>query len=434
MKNKVHTGGEEVLSNDYTKIAIQYEKYRKVQGVMRYVNAESIKEQHKKQEANKAKGIDNVSKEEYGENLEENVEGLIKRMKVFKYRPQPVKRVYIPKPESEKKRPLGIPAYEDKLVQGVFTEVLNEIYERIFLNCSYGFRPNRDCHMAIKELDSIIMRRKVNYIVDADIEGFFENVSHEWLRKFLEYTIEDKNFIRYIGRFLNCGIMEQGKKIVKERGTPQGGLISPVLANVYLHYVLDLWIEKDIKRRYRGEVHEVRYADDFVVCFEYEKEAKEFYEELKERLAKFNLKLSEEKSKIIKFGRKSGGSKETFNFLGFTHINSKGRKGYYKVLHKTDQKKLKHKKQVAKQWIKENIKLPIKELIKRLNVKLIGHYRYYGITDNYSRIKEYKNYIQWQLYKQLKRRSQKDKTTIEKFYKILEYNPIAEPKIYFSLW
>ena len=213
-----------------------------------------------------------------------------------------------------------------------------------------------------------------------------------------------------------------------------GGIISPILANVYLHYVLDLWIDKDIKKRYKGEVHEVRYCDDFVVCFENKEEAERFYEELKERLAKFNLKLSEEKSKIIKFGRKSGNSKEQFNFLGFTHINSKGRKGYYKVLHKTDQKKLKHKKQVAKQWIKDNIKLSIKELIKRLNIKLIGYYRYYGITDNYSRIKEFKNYLQWQLYKQLRRRSQKDKTTLEKFYKILEYNPIAEPKIYFPLW
>ena len=209
------------LKNDYTKIAEQYEKHGTVQGVMHYVNEESIKEQHKNQPKHKAKGVDEIGKEEYEENLGENAKDLIYRMKKFKYKPQPVRRVYIPKPGSEKKRPIGIPAYEDKLVQGVFAEILNEIYERIFLECSFGFREGRDCHQAVKELDNIIMRRKVNYIVDADISGFFDNVSHEWLVKFLEHTIQDKNFIRYIVRFLKSGIMEQGKEIRQDVGTPQ---------------------------------------------------------------------------------------------------------------------------------------------------------------------------------------------------------------------
>lgn len=228
--------------------------------------------------------------------------------------------------------------------------------------------------------------------------------------------------------------MEEGKYIESDKGTPQGGLISPILANVYLHYVLDLWFKLDVKVRSKGEAYIIRYADDFVCCFELEEDANRFFKELKERLAKFNLELAEEKSKIIPFGKNAPESKESFDFLGFTHSNSKGRRGYYKLLHSTSQKKLKTKKASAKQWIKQNICLPIGKLIKKLNTKLVGHYRYYGITDNYSRMKSFRTYVIYQLYRRLRKRSQKDKTTLEKFWKIIKYNPIAEPKIYFSLW
>lgn len=380
-----------------------------------------------------ATGIDNMDKTKYEKELKENIETLIQEMKSFSYKPMPIKRTYIPKAGSDKLRPLGIPAYRDKIVQGAFAEVLNEIYENIFLDCSYVFRPNKSCHDAIKELNNTIKYKRVNYIVDADIKGFFDNMNHEWIMKFLEYTIQDKHFNRYIKRFLISGIMEQGKKIESDKGAPQGGLISPILANVYLHYVLDLWIEKDINKRYTGEVHEIRYVDDFVVCFEYEKEANQFYEELKERLEKFNLELEESKSKIIKFGKSNNGSKDKFDFLGFTHINGKNRKGYYKVVHKTSNKKLKSKKAAAKAWIKENMHKPINEIISKLNIKLIGHYRYYGISDNSNKLQEFMRYITRTLYKQL-RRSQKHKLTWEKYLKILKYNPIIQPKIYVSLY
>lgn len=421
------------MSNDYTKIARQLEKHKEVQGLMKYINYDSILEQHKRQEKGKATGIDGINKIEYEKEIKENIEQLIQEMKAFKYRPMPVKRVYIPKPGSDKLRPLGIPAYRDKIIQGVFAEILNEIYENIFLECSYGFRPKRSCHDAIRELDKTIREKRVNYIVDADIKGFFDNVDHKWLIKFLEHTIKDKHFIRYIGRFLNSGVMEEGKKIKADKGTPQGGLISPILANVYLHYVLDLWIEKDIKKRYKGEVHLIRYADDFVVCFENKKEAEKFYEELKERLKKFNLELAEDKTKIIKFGKSNNGSKESFDFLGFTHYNGKTAKGYYKVIHKTSKKKMKAKKQNAKQWIKENIQMKPTKIIQKLNIKLVGHYRYYGITDNYNKLNEFRRYIIRTLYKQLWRRGQKNRISWEKFKKIICYNPIAEPKIYITL-
>lgn len=422
------------MANDYTKIAEQLGKYKTVQGLMKYINKENLRRQHNEQERKKATGIDKVDKIKYGESLENNLERLIGDMKTFSYKPQPVRRTYIPKANSDKLRPLGIPAYEDRLVQGAFAEVLQEVYEKIFLDCSYGFRPNKDCHQAIKELDNIVMRKKVNYVVDADIKDFFSNVNHEWLIKFLEHTIEDQSFIRYIKRFLASGIMEEGKFIESDKGTPQGGLISPILANVYLHYVLDLWFKLDVKVRCRGEAYIIRYADDLVCCFELEEDANRFFQELKDRLGKFNLELAEDKSKIIPFGKNTENNKETFDFLGFTHKDSRGRKGQYKLLHTTSQKKLKAKRASAKQWIRQNIHLPIEELIKQLNRKLVGHYRYYGISDNYNRLKSYMNYVKYQLYKWLKRRSQKDKTNIERFRKILEYNPIAEPRIYFSLW
>lgn len=422
------------MSNDYTKIAKQLETYKHVQGLMKYINYDSLMEQHRKQIKRKATGIDGVDKSKYEEEVKENIEEIIKEMKSFKYRTMPVRRVYIPKTGSDKLRPLGIPAYRDKIVQGAFAEVLNAIYENIFLDCSYGFRPGRSCHDAIKVLDRTIQYKRVNYILDADIKGFFDNVDHKWLIKFLEYTIQDKHFTRYIGRFLKSGIMEEGKRIQTDQGTPQGGLISPILANVYLHYVLDLWVEKDIKRRYRGEIHLIRYADDFVICFEYEKEAYKFYEELKERLNKFNLKLAEDKTKIIKMGKSNNNSKDNFDFLGFTHYNGKTRKGYYKTVHKTSRKKMKAKKQNAKQWIKENIQKKPAEIIKKLNIKLVGHYRYYGITDNINKLNEFKNYVVKTLFKELRKRGQKKRLNWEKFNKILKFNAIAEPKIYVKLF
>ena len=337
------------MSNDYSKIKEQLAKHGTVQGIMKYINYENLKRQHEKQEKNKATGIDKVSKTEYEEELKENLEEIIEQMKKFQYRPMPSKRVYIPKDGTNKKRPLGIPAYRDKIVQGAFAEVLNEIYENIFLECSYGFRPNRSCHDAVKEINRVVREGRVNWIYEGDIRGFFDHVDHKWMIKFLEVVIQDKNFIRYIGRFLKSGVMEEGKRIEAEEGTPQGGLISPILGNVYLHYVLDLWIEKDVKKRYKGEVYEIRYADDFVVCFEYKGEAERFKEEVKERLKKFGLETAEEKTKIVKFGKSNNGSKDKFDFLGFTHYNGKNRKGYYKIVHKTSQKKLKTKKQRAKQ-------------------------------------------------------------------------------------
>ena len=421
------------MANDFSKIAIQLQKHKTVQGIMKYVNQEALIEQHKKQSKNKATGIDNVSKMDYEENLEENTAKLINKMKLMAYKPQEVKRVYIPKTGSKELRPLGIPAYEDRLVQGAMTDVLNEIYENIFLDCSYGFRPGRDCHQAIKKLDEIIMKKNINYVVDADIKGFFNNVNHEWLVKFLELTIQDPKFIQYIVRFLKSGIMEDMQHYESDKGTPQGGLISPVLANVYLHYVLDLWFELYIKVKSRGKAYLIRYADDFVCCFEKEEDARMFYDELKDRLKKFDLELAEDKSRIIPFGNND--SKEKFDFLGFTHTNGINRKGNYKLVHHTSGKKSKAKKQAVKQWLTESVRIyKIPYLIKKLNIKLQGTFRYYGMSDNFKWMKKFRKYVIYELREQLSRRSQRGKISWEKLYKILEFNPIVTPKIYHSMW
>lgn len=421
------------MANDFSKIAIQLQKHKTVQGIMKYVNQEALIEQHKKQGKNKATGIDNVSKMDYEENLEENTAKLINKMKLMAYKPQEVKRVYIPKTGSKELRPLGIPAYEDRLVQGAMTDVLNEIYENIFLDCSYGFRPGRDCHQAIKKLDEIIMKKNINYVVDADIKGFFNNVNHEWLVKFLELTIQDPKFIQYIVRFLKSGIMEDMQHYESDKGTPQGGLISPVLANVYLHYVLDLWFELYIKVKSKGKAYLIRYSDDFVCCFEKEEDARMFYEELKDRLKKFDLELAEDKSRIIPFGNND--SKEKFDFLGFTHTNGINRKGNYKLVHHTSGKKSKAKKQAVKQWLTESVRIyKIPYLIKKLNIKLQGTFRYYGMSDNFKWMKKFRKYVIYELREQLSRRSQRGKISWEKLYKILEFNPIVTPKIYHSMW
>ena len=248
----------------------------KFTSLMHLVNKEMLTICHYELSGNKATGVDNVTKEEYEANLEENIDDLIIRMKAFKYRPQPVKRVYIDKPGSDKKRPLGIPAYEDKIVQLAINKILKSIYEQDFMDCSFGFRENRSCHDAFKILDVYLSKRNINYVVDADIKGFFDNVDHKWMMKFLEHRIADKNLLRYIGRFLKVGIMDEGQFHKVYEGTPQGGIISPTLANIYLHYVLDLWFNKFIKKKCKGQAYIVRYADDFVCCFQYEDEAKDF--------------------------------------------------------------------------------------------------------------------------------------------------------------
>lgn len=405
------------------------------------LNHEYLKQCHHELPSNKATGVNHVTKEEYSQNLDGNIENLISRMKIKSYRPIPVRRTYIPKGK-DKKRPLGIPEHEDKIVQRGMAKILNAIYENDFLNCSFGFRPKRNCHDALKILNVYIEERQVNYIVDVDIKGFFDNVDHEWMMQFLEHRIVDPSFLRIIGRFLKGGYMEHGKYYKTDSGTPQGGVISPILANVYLHYVLDLWFEKHVKIRCKGQAYMVRYADDFVCCFQYEEDAQNFYHALKLRLAKFKLEIAEDKTKIIPFGRnaeenskhKGGGNPPTFDFLGFTHYCSKSKKGKFRVKRKTSAKKFRKKLQDNNNWFKLNRHRDMEEIIGRLRRSLNGYYNYYCITDNITTVSKFQYETVKQFFKWMNRRSQRKSFTWDKFQLFLNKFPLPEPRVKVNIY
>ncbi|KKM08680.1 DNA polymerase [Clostridiales bacterium PH28_bin88] len=406
------------------------------------INAEMLKACHAELKGNKAVGVDKVTKEEYGQNLDANIEDLLGRMKRWAYRPLPVRRTYIPKAGTDKMRPLGILAYEDKLVQMAVSKILNGIYEEEFLDNSFGFRPGRGQHDALKLLDWLIANKPVNYIVDADIKGFFDNVDHDWVMKFLGHRIADTNLLRLIKRFLIAGIMEDGQLQKSEVGVPQGGNISPILSNIYLHYALDLWFEKVVRKRCKGAAYIVRFADDFACCFEYKEDAEAFLGLLTERLAEFKLEVAVEKTKILAFGRRAHAEARregktthgTFDFLGFTHYCSKSRHGRFRAKRQTSKKKLRAKLAEFTEWIKKNRHMPMHEIMKMVESKLRGHYLYYGITDNYQAMNRYKRAVIRLLFKWLNLRSQKRSYTWEQFNKIIERFKLPNPKVMITIW
>jgi len=423
------------MSNEIIRISNIAKQHQKVDTVMYALNKENLKASAKNIAGNKAVGIDGITKKEYMEKVDENIEDLINRMKRMAYKPKAVRRVYIPKAGSNKKRPLGIPAIEDKIVQDVMAQILNAIYEPMFKEFSFGFRPNRSCHQAIAYLDMMVHRNKTNYVVDLDIKGYFDNINHEWLIKFLEYRINDKVYIRYIRRFLKSGILEQGKILKAEKGTPQGGIISPILGNIYLHFVLDEWFENKVEKYTEGYAGIVRYADDAVACFQYKEEAGKFLRSVKKRLEIFGLEISEEKTKIIEFGRyagKEGKKVETFEFLGFTHYCSKDKKGKYRMKRKTSKKKMRAKIQETKEWLKQRMHCKVSETIKLLNIKLMGYYRYYGVTDNTEGIRQFYQIVVKMLYKIINKRSQKNRYSQEEYYNKIQ-KQILRPKKYVDI-
>jgi len=389
----------------------------------------------------RASGVDGVTWKEYGEHLEENLRDLVARMKAKRYKPLPARRVYIPKDEHSQ-RPLGLPALEDKIVQKGIAFILEAIYEADFLDCSYGFRPGRGCHQALDAVDKTIMTQPINHVIDADLKAYFDSVSHPWLMKFLQIRIKDPSLLLLVQRFLKAGYMEAEQIVATERGTPQGGNLSPTFSNIFLHYVLDLWFEKRMKRQVRGVCFLVRYADDFVCLVQYQDDAQSIVQALQERFAQFELELHPEKTRAISFGRyerenarRQQRRPNTFDFLGFTHYCDQSRKGKFIVGRQTSRKKFRKRCQELKTWLKAvRSRLPVKEWWPVLKAKLRGHYQYYGVSGNMRGLTCFYRFTLRLVHKWLNRRSQRRTFYWLRFLDYLTHYPLPLPRIVHNLY
>jgi group II intron reverse transcriptase/maturase len=374
-----------------------------------------------------AAGVDGETWRHYGERVEENLRGLAERLKRGAYRAKPVRRVYIAKADG-RQRPLGVTTLEDKIVQRATVEVLNAIYETDFLGFSYGFRPGRGQHDALDALYAGLLTKKVNWVLDLDIRGFFDSIDHEWLVKFIEHRIADRRVVRLIQKWLNAGVLEDGKRMRMEEGTPQGSSISPLLANIYLHYAFDLWVRAWRQKQARGDLIVVRYADDVVLGFQHRSDAERFWKELTERLRKFRLELHPDKTRLLEFGpfaaenrkRCGQGKPETFDFLGFTHICGKKRSnGRFTVLRQTVRKRLQAKLSEVKAELKQRMHTPIPEVGKWLSAVVGGHIRYYGVPMNSNALRLFRYQVGWLWHRALSRRSQNGRLNWDRMNRLI---------------
>ena len=405
------------------------DKRQRFTGLMHHIyNVSMLREAYYGLKRDAAPGVDGETWREYGEDLESNLEDLSGRLRRGAYRAKPVRRVYIAKADG-RMRPLGVTALEDKIVQRATVEVMNAIYETDFLGFSYGFRPGKGQHNALDALYVGILTKKVNWVLDGDISSFFDGIDHEWLVKFIEHRIADQRVVRLIRKWLNAGVLEEGRWKSSEEGTPQGGSASPLMANIFLHYVFDLWVHQWRKTKARGDVIVVRFADDFVVGFQHRSDAERLHKDLEERFAKFKLRLHPDKTRLIEFGyfaannrkRRGQGKPETFNFLGFTHICGKKRSnGMFTVYRRTISKRDRAKLKEIKTGLRRRMHEPVPQVGKWLKTVVEGHNRYYGVPSNRQALSSFRFQVARHWFQALRRRSQRTRLTWERMYRLID--------------
>jgi RNA-directed DNA polymerase len=432
LRDRAHMSPEHIRIAELAK----EDRERKFSSIAHLLTVEALQEAFKNLRKDASAGVDHVTYAEYAAEVRENLQQLQNRLKQGQYRAQPLRRIYIPK-EDGRQRPISIPSLEDKIVQKAAADLLQAIYEQDFLNCSYGFRPGRGPQDALDEVGRVICRRPISTILEADISGYFDAIVRSLLIEMIEKRVCDGTILRLIGKWIKVGVIEDGRLLVSETGTGQGQVISPLLANIYLHYVLDEWFETVVKPRLKGEAYEIRFADDFILCFQYREDAEKVLDVLKKRFAKYGLTLHPDKTRLMEFGRKAlysserpGGRKPaTFDFLGFTHICKRSRKGNFTIYVRTMRKRLRRSLKAMTAWCREHRHNPVDEQQKALNRKLRGHYQYYGRSTNFRSLLEFYERVKriWQ--KWLNRRSRGNLLNWSVYEQLLRRHPLLRPRL-----
>jgi len=427
------------VSTKQRQIALNAERLPNVSftSLAQHMDIQWLREAFARTRKDGATGIDNQTAEEYSRDLENNLASLLERAKSGTYRAPAVRRVHIPKGTGKETRPIGIPTFEDKVLQRVVHMLLEPLYEKDFLECSYGFRPQRSAHDALQALWKQAMEQNGGWVIDLDIRKYFDTIDHARLREILKQRVSDGVITRLIGKWLNAGVMEKGEITYNGKGTPQGGVISPLLSNIYLHAVLDSWFMKEVKPRMKGKVFLIRYADDAVLGFENEEDANRVMEVLPKRFGRYGLTVHPEKTRIVDFNKpddKDNNNPKSFNFLGFSHYWAKSRKGNMVIKRKTEKSRFARALKKIGLWCKANRHLPLKEQQLMLNSKLKGHYAYYGITCNYRRLKQFWIEVKRTWQKWLNRRSNKYDLTWARFDVIYKRLPLCPPRVIRSVY